>query len=92
MPKKTTNQMVNIGEHNSVKLMEAPSFLVQYTDGNGNTEVRLAFILGGEVRFLENNALSKPAQQWLKNDVLVAAGLKDPEKEETTPGRLEEQI
>lgn len=64
-------------KHNDVQVMPAPAYLVQYTDGNGETEVKIAFIVGNDIRFLAEGGLSKPAQQWLKNDILVALGLKE---------------
>ena len=70
--------MPDIKEHNNVKVMSAPSYLVQYEDGKtGKTEVKLAFIVGEEVRFLADDSLSRPAQTWLRNDILVALGLKE---------------
>jgi hypothetical protein len=91
--------MPEIKEHNAVKVMSAPSYLVQYEDGKtGKTEVKLAFIVGDEVRFLADDSLSRPAQSWLKNDILVALGLKEeadrkPQVASTpTPVGLDEQI
>jgi len=70
---------INIKKHNSVKVMNAPTYLVQYTDGKGQTETKLALIVGDDIRFLNNDALSRPVQSWLKNDILVALGLKEDE-------------
>ena len=68
----------SVSAHNSVKVIPAPSYLVNYTDGNGKAETKLAFILGDEVRFLaDGGGLSKPMQEWLKNDILVALGMRD---------------
>ena len=61
--------------HNNVKLMPAPAYLVNFTDGHGENHTKLAFIVGEEVRFLDEG-LSRAAQQWLTRDILVAAGLR----------------
>lgn len=86
---------LKISEHGSVKLIDVPCFLAKYRDGHDQEAVRLGFVLGGEVRFLDEKYLSKPAQSWLKNDVLIALGLVDPEsvvKEEKSVGGLEQQV
>lgn len=70
---------LEIKSHKNVKIMKAPIYLVNYTDGHGKNETKLAFIVGEEVRFLQESALTKAAQQWLKNDILMAAGLKTQE-------------
>lgn len=73
--------MADIKEHNNVKVMNAPSYLVQYEDGKtGKTEVKLAFIVGEEVRFMTDDSLSRPAQSWLRDNILVALGLKEEAK------------
>jgi hypothetical protein len=86
---------LKIAEHGSVKLIDVPVFLAKYRDGHDQEAVRLGVVVGGEVRFLEEKMLSKPAQTWLKNDILIALGLKDPAevKEEKTGGNgLENQV
>jgi len=72
--------MSEMKSHKDVSVMPAPAYLVKYTDGNGKTEVKIAFIVGDDIRFLSDGGLSKPAQSWLKSDILVALGLK-PEEE-----------
>ena len=91
--------MSEIKEHNDVKVISAPSYLVQFEDGKtGKTEVKLAFIVGKEVRFLEGESLSRPAQNWLRNNILVALGMKEeaerkPQVASTpTPVGLDDQI
>lgn len=86
---------LKISEHGSVKLIDVPCFLAKYRDGHDQEAVRLGFVIGGEVRFLDEKYLSKPAQTWLRNDILIALGLKDPAdvpKEEKTPGGLDTQV
>jgi hypothetical protein len=70
---------MGIGEFEGVRAMAAPTYLVEYVDGNGKKETRLAFIVGDQIRFLSDGGLTKPAQTWLKNKILVAAGLRDPD-------------
>ena len=49
-------------------LLSVKTVLVDYTDGFGKTAVKLAFILGKEVRFLES-PLSRPVQSWLADEI-----------------------
>lgn len=72
--------MSDVKSHNNVKLMTAPVYLVNFTDGHGENTTEVAIIVGEEVRFLEKGVLSKPAQQWLTRDILIAAGLRDAEE------------
>lgn len=82
---------LKISEHGNVKLIDVPCFLAKYEDGHGKESVRVGFVVGGEVRFLQDSVLSKPAQSWLKEDILVALGLKEPEKKADGSG-LETQV
>lgn len=82
-----------IMKHGRVQLVDAPCVLVQYTDGHNKQETRIGFIVGDEVRFLNEDALSKEAQGWLRDDIFIALGLKEEgEKEVTTPGVLNKNI
>lgn len=42
--------------------------LIDFTDGFGKNSVKIAFVIGNEVRFLEGQ-LSGPAQSWLSDSV-----------------------
>lgn len=64
----------------NVQVIPVTTFLTQYTDGNGEEEVRMGFVIGTEVRFLEQKSLSKPAQSWLRDDILKALGKAPGEK------------
>ena len=66
-----TDQDNNFGAKN-VQVVPVTTFLTKYTDGNGVEEVKMGFIIGEEVRFLEAKALSKPAQSWLRDDIIKA--------------------
>ena len=61
------------GEKN-VQVVPVQTFLTKYTDGNGKEEIRMGFIIGDEVRFLEPKSLSRPAQSWLRDDILKVIG------------------
>ena len=58
-----------------VRVIPVQTFLTRYTDGNGEEETRMGFVIGEEVRFLENSSLSKPAQSWLRDDILKSLGV-----------------
>ena len=85
-----------IMQHGKVQLVDVPCFLAKYQDGHDEEAIRIGFVVGGEVRFLDDKVLSKPAQTWLKNDVLIALGLQDPTdavlEEKTGGGGLENQV
>lgn len=91
--------MADIRTHNNVKVMDAPTYLVSYEDGKtGKTEVKVAVIVGDDIRFLADDSLSRPAQSWLRKDILIALGF---EKEESrkpnvastpTPVGLDDQV
>jgi hypothetical protein len=70
-----------MASYNSVKAIPAPAYLIQFTDGRGQTEIKVAFLLGDEIRFLNEDSLSRPAQEWLKNDILVSLGMREATKE-----------
>jgi hypothetical protein len=69
--------MSDVKAHKNVKVMAAPTYLVNYTDGKGKTETKLALLVGSEIRFLKEGTLSKPVQQWLANDILIALGMRE---------------
>ena len=79
-------------DYKNAKVLPVTTFLTQFTDGNGKQETRLGFVLGPEVRFLDLKALSKPAQAWLRDDILVALGKKPAEEAEVRPAGLETQL
>lgn len=83
---------LKISEHGNVKLIDVPVFLAKYRDGHDQESIRLGVVVGGEVRFFDEKVLSKPAQTWLKNDILVALGLKDPSEAKEEAGSLENQV
>lgn len=83
-------------QHGRVQLLDVPCFLAKYQDVNGKDTTRLGFVLGDEVRFLDDKYLSNTAAKWLTGDVLCALGLKEPEttpaEEKTVPGTLDRQV
>jgi hypothetical protein len=82
----------NNGEYKNVKVVPVTTFLTKFTDGNGQEETRLGFVLGPDVRFLDLKALSKPAQSWLRDELLVALGLKEVEAPAPAEASLERQV
>lgn len=52
-----------------VQAIPVQTFLVKYTDGNGEEEVRMGFVVGGDIRFLRQDSLTKPAQNWLRDEI-----------------------
>lgn len=57
-----------------VQAIPVETFLVKYTDGNGEEEVRMGFVVGNDIRFLKPDSMSKPAQSWLKDEIFAALG------------------
>ena len=56
---------------------EVKHVMIKLRDGHGKDMVKLAFVIpGGDVYFLEEKVIGKPAQQWVRNAVLKALGLK----------------
>lgn len=53
-------------------IMEVKTVLVDFTDGHGEDFVKVGFILGNEVRFLDGK-LSRPAQSWLASAIIEGA-------------------
>jgi hypothetical protein len=74
------DQQNEVGQFKNVKVMPVTTFLTHFTDGNDKEHTKLGFVIGPEVRFLDLKALSKPAQSWLRDELLVALGLKKPEE------------
>lgn len=83
-------------QHGRVQLLDVPCFLAKYQDAQGTETTRLGFVLGEEVRFLDDKHLSNTASKWLTEDILVALGRKEPEtvpaEEKTKPGTLDRQV
>lgn len=81
-------------QHGRVQLLDVPCFLAKYQDANGKDTTRLGFVLGEEVRFLDDKNLSNTASNWLTEDILVALGRKELEsaEEKTKPGTLDRQV
>lgn len=62
-------------ETKEIQVMPVKTFLVKYPDGNtGEDEVRMGFIVGNDIRFLEKKAMSKPAQEWLRKAIFKSIG------------------
>lgn len=78
--------------HGKVQLLDVPCFLANYRDGHDAEFVRIGFVIGEEVRFLDDKVLSSPAQSWLREDIMCALGLKDPEEVEKPKNPLEQQV
>jgi hypothetical protein len=88
-------QKAKLMKHGRVQLLDVPCFLAQYQDAQGKDTTRLGFVLGEEVRFLDDKYLSNPAANWLVEDVLCALGVKEPTppaEEKTNPGSLDRQV
>ena len=81
---------------NNVKVVPVQVFLTKYTDpGTDKNEVKLGFVLGKDIRFLDFKSLTKPAQVWLRDEIFVALGIIDeiPKETSTTPQpELEQQL
>ena len=57
---------------------EAKAIMVEYTDGYGETQTRLGFVCpGGDIRFLNDNSVSRPASSWLSKAVMKKLGAGD---------------
>ena len=89
-------QKAKLMQHGRVQLLDVPCFLAQYQDANGKDTTRLGFVLGEEVRFLDDKNLSNSASNWLTEDILIALGRKEPKtestEEPTKPGTLDRQV
>lgn len=68
-----------------VQAIPVETFLVKYTDGNGEEEVRMGFVVGSDVRFLKQDSMSKPAQTWLRDEIFRALGKATTEAPTPTP-------
>ncbi len=68
----------SVGVHKGVKALQIPLYVVEYTDRDGEKATKLAVLIGEEVRFLNNDALTAPVQTGLATSILIAAGMKDP--------------
>jgi len=88
------DQATDVGVYKNVKVIPVTTFLTQYTDGHGKEETKLGFIMGPDVRFLDLKAMSKPAQSWLRDEILVALGKKDAPQEavKVESPSLEQQV
>lgn len=71
-----------------VQAIPVETFLVKYTDGNGEEEVRMGFFVGNDVRFLKQDSLSKPAQTWLRDEIFRALGKAVPGSRTDAPAPL----
>ena len=89
-------QKAKLMQHGRVQLLDVPCFLAKYQDANGKDTTRLGFVLGEEIRFLDDKNLSNTASKWLTEDILVALGRKEPNakstEEKTVPGTLDRQV
>ncbi len=67
--------MAEVKTVKGVRALEIKSYIVEFTDKeDGEKKARVAFIIGEEVRFLNDDALSGPAQSWLADNILKAIG------------------
>ena len=83
---------IEVMKHGKVEAITVPCFLARFTDGHGEEHIKVGFVLGDDVRFLDDKVLGKPSQQWLKDDVMIALGLKDEKKKkEDKPAEAGEQ-
>lgn len=67
----------SIGVHKNVRVINIPLIMVEYADKDGAKQTKLAVIVGREVRFLADNVVSSPVQDWLASNILKAAGVDD---------------
>jgi hypothetical protein len=66
-----------VGGGEVLGVVEVKHVMIKLRDGHGKDMVKLAFVIpGGDVYFLEEKVIGKPAQQWVRNAVLKALGLK----------------
>lgn len=66
----------NVGIHKNTRVISIPTILVEYVDKEGEKQTKLGVVVGEEVRFFSNEALSAPAQGWLTDSILKAMGVK----------------
>lgn len=67
----------SIGVHKNVRVVKIPLIMVEYTDKDGTKQTKLALIAGREVRFIADNVISSPVQDWLASNILKAVGVDD---------------
>lgn len=66
-----------IGGGEILGVIELKPVMVKLRDGHGQEVTKLAIVVpGGEVYFINDTAIGKPAQKWVKAGVLKALGLK----------------
>lgn len=65
-----------IGIHKGVRVLNVPLILVEFTDKEGAKQIKLAVITGDQVRLLADE-ITRPAQDWLTENILKAAGVRD---------------
>lgn len=59
--------------HKGVKVLtDIKTVLVEFVDKEGVKQTKLAFIFGDEVRFLKEDSLSGPVQDWVANNIFAA--------------------
>jgi hypothetical protein len=73
--KKTTSVQIeeeSLAGGEVLGVMEITPVLVNYRDGHGQTETRVALVIpGGEVYFLTKDGVDhRPAQTWLKKGIV----------------------
>ena len=65
-----------VGGGEVLGVAEIKTVMVKYRDGHGVEATKLAIVVaGGELYFLDDKAIGKQAQTWLKNEVFTRLGL-----------------
>jgi hypothetical protein len=65
----------NVGGAEVIGVVELRAIMVKLRDGNGVEMVKMGFqVPGGEVYFLDEKIISKPAQTWVKNGIVKKLG------------------
>lgn len=77
MAEKAIQMAESIGVHKGVRVLSVPLIMVEFTDKDGSKQTKLAIIAGEEVRFLADTVVTGPVQDWLANNILKAAGVRD---------------
>lgn len=66
-----------IGGGEVLGVVELKTVMVKIRDGHGQEVTKLVVVVpGGDIYFLDDKAIGKPAQKWVRSGVLKALGLK----------------
>jgi len=70
------NVVSAVGQHKGVRVFkDVKTVLVEYTDRDMVKQVKLALIIGQEVRFINDDSLSGPVTKQLADQILLASGV-----------------